>query len=736
MYWQRLEICHFDVVQEYNRSLELFVENNHLGNQDLFVLVVQFCRLFKELSDFETEFTPEFRHPHLKGHFELKEINLLDEVQSIPGMYSEKQLSAIDESQQFTVENNISREQVRQSVLQMAANSKKVRPSQKFYYYKRWLWIQFPWGALDVYSDLSQTIGKFNSAHEVVSQEMEKQLAIVTLKIINESTLRREVGRRELKSRQSLKASGSESRLNRSVGGKTNSFLPKIPAKSDVSGIFTPTHSLTEEQFLKTVQPPKISKRLPRATSNGDRDFSFDIMFKELTPDNVLVKLGAQVVHYSNSEIAKKVKENFDLQKLFNKLVNERKQKMLQLEGLKSQLAKSVDKAKEQEEIRQQIHKLQRRIEGTFERLNKEELERKRLEQVIVCCFKNPARNDEWERSLDKHIASIKTYVQLEMKDIEQYELEREQLIAKIKEFEALFKDKIVYQNHTIDRVAEQFMMKAHLKETLIDGDRRRQRVIRLSNLPKKLEYYRGQLREQEKKLRNLAVMKATEREKLLKWESVFVRLEGSGFISHPREMVNLIFQLERNEDLKLAQNKCQAKLNELEREKETLQTKLKFFKQKLKEAPPAPSNPISEQIDALQLKNATAEKRLAQISTLAKKQELVLVETRTIIEHIRKLTKLPDDFNVSKGDLCLTLEKIAERLLDFQRRITKVLGFSDYSTFKETFPEVMTVHQIACSNAENIRIKLASPEADVMVDSQRSERVQRDTHIKARGKR
>ena len=720
MYWQKLESCHFDVVQEYNRSLELFVENNHLGNQELFVLVVQFCRLFKELTDFETELTPEFKHPHLRGQFELKEINLLEEVRSIPGMYSEKQLSAIEEHEQFNIENNISREQLKESILKMIQEGSPQRSQPKFYYYKRWLWIQFPWGALDVYSNLSQTMGKFNSFHEVVSQEIERELGVVTLKIINKSAMHQEQSRKEVKIRKPLRTSGSESRLNRSTGSKVYSFLPKLSiSKNELSGIFTPTQSLTEEQYLKTVQPPKFRPH-GKTVSNVDRDFSFDVMFKELTPENVLVKLGAQVVHYSNHEIAKKVKENHELQRTFNKLANERKQKLMQLAGLQSQLAKSVDKAREQEEIRQQIHKLQHKIESTYERLNKEELERKRLEQVVVSCFKNPARNDEWERSLDKYISNIKTYVDLEMKEIEQYELEKEQLNSKIKEFEMLFKDKIVYQNHTIDRVAEQFMMKANFKETLINGERRRQRVIRLSNLPKKLEYYREQLREQEKKRKTLAGMKTAIKEKLAECQAVFTKLQESGFITHPSEMINIIFQLEKNEELKVTQSRLEAKIYELEREKETLQTKLKFFKQKQREVPLVSTSTLTEQIDSLQLHNAASEKHLTQISILVKKQELLVVECSAIVEHIRKMLKMPEEFAVEKGEICGTLSKCGERLIDFERKIRKVLGFSAYSQFIRTFPEILSVQQVACSNADNIRVKISSPEAEMLSGTER----------------
>ena len=72
--------------------------------------------------------------------------------------------------------------------------------------------------------------------------------------------------------------------------------------------------------------------------------------------------------------------------------------KKLRLDDLNSQLAKSEDKIKEQEEIKDKISKTQIAMEKLFEKINKAEVEGRRLEQTLSCAFKNPAKNDEWER--------------------------------------------------------------------------------------------------------------------------------------------------------------------------------------------------------------------------------------------------------------------------------------------------------------------------------------------------
>ena len=62
-------------MHEYNKTVEGFVMNYKPSNQELFVIMVQLCRFFKEFADLESDSTPKYRHPFLKGP-ELADINL------------------------------------------------------------------------------------------------------------------------------------------------------------------------------------------------------------------------------------------------------------------------------------------------------------------------------------------------------------------------------------------------------------------------------------------------------------------------------------------------------------------------------------------------------------------------------------------------------------------------------------------------------------------------------------
>lgn len=80
-YWQKLEENGFDPVTEYNKAIEGFEMHYHPNSEDVFRIIVQTSRFLKEFSDFETYFTPQFRHPPIEGNFdELNDVGLLREI--------------------------------------------------------------------------------------------------------------------------------------------------------------------------------------------------------------------------------------------------------------------------------------------------------------------------------------------------------------------------------------------------------------------------------------------------------------------------------------------------------------------------------------------------------------------------------------------------------------------------------------------------------------------------------
>lgn len=65
-YWQILEQKGFDPSAEYTKAVEGFELHYRPNQEDTFMIILQVSRFLKEFSDFETTFTPQFRHPPLR----------------------------------------------------------------------------------------------------------------------------------------------------------------------------------------------------------------------------------------------------------------------------------------------------------------------------------------------------------------------------------------------------------------------------------------------------------------------------------------------------------------------------------------------------------------------------------------------------------------------------------------------------------------------------------------------
>lgn len=68
---------------EYNRTLEGFVQKYSPNNEEIFVILLQLSRFLRELADFETKATPQFKHPSLRGNQGLAKITLLAELERL-----------------------------------------------------------------------------------------------------------------------------------------------------------------------------------------------------------------------------------------------------------------------------------------------------------------------------------------------------------------------------------------------------------------------------------------------------------------------------------------------------------------------------------------------------------------------------------------------------------------------------------------------------------------------------
>lgn len=87
---------------------------------ELFVILGQFSRFFKEMGDLESKCTPEFRHPPLVLSAELEKIKLKKELDFVGGMLIEVKNNAVavQDDEKYNIENPLFMQIYRQKQVQ------------------------------------------------------------------------------------------------------------------------------------------------------------------------------------------------------------------------------------------------------------------------------------------------------------------------------------------------------------------------------------------------------------------------------------------------------------------------------------------------------------------------------------------------------------------------------------------------------------------------------------------
>lgn len=124
-----------DPVVEYNKALESFIIKYRPTSKELFVIMIQLCRFFKEdlaelVSGAQGQ-EPQFAHPPLLGTREIDAIRLLKEVEKLENLFQhdrEEESKEVSKNQimnsgqliaslkGFNLDNEIVREQIIQMI--------------------------------------------------------------------------------------------------------------------------------------------------------------------------------------------------------------------------------------------------------------------------------------------------------------------------------------------------------------------------------------------------------------------------------------------------------------------------------------------------------------------------------------------------------------------------------------------------------------------------------------------
>ncbi|CAD8114961.1 unnamed protein product [Paramecium primaurelia] len=203
--WDMLEQNGYDLVMEYNKAVENFQAIYKPSAEGLFFIMLQICIFLREFSNFEKEGTPAYKHPLLRGQsIEFEEVGLYGELSQLKMLAKKKPKQQLNEDYFPTIMSTVQLEnlnldiknnrdsfinyyqsQFDSNILQEYLQTKQDFLREKLlstskvpnpYYYKRWLWVQFPWLALtqkNNFSKLMQFYGKDSTQYMSIQEEIQ-----------------------------------------------------------------------------------------------------------------------------------------------------------------------------------------------------------------------------------------------------------------------------------------------------------------------------------------------------------------------------------------------------------------------------------------------------------------------------------------------------------------------------------------------------------------------------------
>ena len=654
MYWVRLVQQHFDPVQEYNRSLEEFVIQYSPSSKDLFIMLVQFCRFFKDLAEVELNFTYCFRHPHFRGYYELREINLIEEIESLSGMYYPTFQSPIKEDEVFMHDSAPSNWKHKEKNIFERIDNPKDR-TLEFYYYKRWLWVQFPWCAIDMNSNFSKSMNSFKYFSDVTSPRDEMNIFLSIIKLVGTNKNNKY---RDTTNISNICFTASTKFTRTTTQNKASRgliILPELKSQKIIIPHIESDTKVRDRRFLSSSM---------NINYNEDREYSLDLSFKDLVPDNILQKIGSQVLNYTHNELVIKKRETLELQKYFNRLRDELRNKNLKLEALESQIAKSLDKLKEQEEIRNRVNGIEMQLENVIEKIFSSEDEGKRLQKILVCCMKNPTRNDEWERGLEKALDNLNSIISRESELIKDYEKETSMFEEQSSVFQKIKDQRNLAQNNTILRAENQLLLKSKMKRNMRQGVRRRLKIINSSNQLNISEENTVTIKKYEVIMQSLENFKQIAAHKLEGYLDMVEKLSVFRSFEDSYSLSDIISTFHRNSELREEIIAKKSSIEEMKREKQALELQVQFFqgrKQKERDRgkPIKPSN-----FEGIMILSYETEKKLEHMCESLESQQFILMKAKDFIENCWKGLMINMTLSNKDENLGRNFEIIKERAM------------------------------------------------------------------------
>lgn len=650
--WEKLVENKFDPVTCYCKTLEWFAADHQLSLQDLSIILVLLSLFFKELSEFEKKNVCTFEHPRLVGHYELKEIDVLDEFLWIGNVMQTDFNGANEEV--ASVDNWNFRERFKEKII--FENNVWGTRQKEFYNYKRWVWIQFPWCAMDIHLNFSKILKALRGDNDKNYED----LVAAVFRIIEKE--------------------------KKGLVRKSTSFVrirQKIPNK-----MFLSLFDLNKTE--KSIQKKVKILDFPSPKRKNLRGVSQSLSLKGLKPENALEHVQNSFLHFSHSKIKAKVQENHELRNIFNEKAHEYNIKKAKLEAISSQIETSNGQILAQERSEAKIAVLQERLNEICKNLNKIEAESTRFYQICDSCFKNPAKNDEWERKLNKKIELISKITEYEKAFIEVYNKESVSFESQAKDFRILSDEKLKSQHKALDKVLEQFLAKASINEKLANMEAKRLEIISSAYEPIE-EKFKYNFKEKRERLLNIRAVKMFLIGKNTKCQQNIKKIQEISDVDESHILPELMIRLNRNEELNSIRDRLSVKLKRLENDRQSLVSKLNYLEKN--EIQYEDTNSY-EKIQSLKQSLKIAEKKFQVLQLSTVDQEITISTCEGILKKIWGKLEIAHFFNFKPEYYSIIFNQILEK--------TRMMNPEKYSA------EVLMSTRSLSSNLNSTRFTLS----------------------------
>ncbi|CAK89279.1 unnamed protein product (macronuclear) [Paramecium tetraurelia] len=678
-YWQSLEENGFDPVLEYNKAVEGFQIHYHPSSEDMFRIIIQISRFLKEFGDFETRNTPGFRHPPIIGVLsDLYDIGLLQEILKLDLYYDKapelkefdpakhlkrvakpKTAPVLSNMESLNVEIQQNRQLIRTHYLSLLSKpieqteneedqpqsldelaeeinnrlrkviqQKEENLSQDVmqtgerestdYYYKRWIWIQFPWActSIDKNCDYSTVIKQcFSSATDYMSVEDENAFTESALKIALEAKRKRkemyeqkqeqetrlqlipqvpvlqQKGQEEVLKKQKREqiefSTISSSRYNRSsavtlppVSNRsaviTQEDVPNDNHRNNqmfITSDFTDSNYLNEES--KTIKLNQSSRALNVMKQKSKmRQFSSNSLSHEvykITEIFPIVK--GNIQQHSTAQLnllqnqAKIMRQKLN-QIIYDNLQLAQTYKMLKIMDFnKGYLKKELNNL---EGLKQQQQGLKLQLEQAEKQLKKSCKTKIRIKKILKVCRDNKQQNEEYIRHLNYLTRNFAKLIKFEELEIKKSQENIQQAKRQFDEFLRVYRQKREHQSTLLLQIRNSLYEKQHLDKIFQVSDLE---ITQKANAS--IEKLKKRLNKKDDDTKNKKNKEAQEKEeklqkeKLINLEQLYQKIKGVFDIKNSdynlkKEFIDFMAQKERKSEYEIQLSTSRQQLSEV----------------------------------------------------------------------------------------------------------------------------------------------------------------------------